>query len=74
MWYQTEEYELEEAREKDKQTKNNRGDSSVQEHVVTSGGDPRLAGMDSETYQYWAQQGYSHEQIVEWWKQANSSN
>ena len=74
MWDQTEEYELEEAREKDKQTKNNRGDSSVQEHVDTSGGDPRLAGMDSETYQYWAQQGYSHEQIVEWWKQANSSN
>ena len=40
----------------------------------TTGGDRRLTGMDSETYQYWAQQGYSHEQIVEWWKAANSSN
>ena len=74
MWDQTEEYEMEEARERDKQMESTRADSSDNEHIDTSGGDPRLSGMDSETYQYWAQQGYSHEQIVEWWKQANSSN
>ena len=74
MWDQTEEYEMEEARERDKQMESTRADSSDYEHIETSGGDPRLSGMDSETYQYWAQQGYSHEQIVEWWKQANSGN
>ncbi|MEC7142560.1 MAG: hypothetical protein VXW30_03140, partial [Candidatus Thermoplasmatota archaeon] len=74
MWDQTEEYEIEEAREKDKEMKNTISQSTNNEHHETSGGDPRLTGMDSETYQYWAQQGYSHQQIVEWWKQAKSSN
>ena len=37
-------------------------------------GDPRLTGMDYETYQYWAQQGYSHDQIVDWWKEASATN
>ena len=74
MWDQTEEYEIEEAREKDKEMKNTLAQITINENYETSGGDPRLTGMDSETYQYWAQQGYSHEQIVEWWKQAKSSN
>ena len=74
MWDQTEEYEIEEAREKDKEMKNTLAEYQNDENYSTSRGDPRLTGMDSETYQYWAQQGYSHEQIVEWWKAANSSN
>ena len=54
--------------------KNTLTESTNNDNFDTSGGDPRLTGMDSETYQYWAQQGYSHEQIVDWWKEANSSN
>ncbi len=72
LWDQTDEYEREEAREKDNQMKNTLTSTVENNENHTSGGDPRLTGMDTETYQYWAQQGYSHEQIVEWWRQANS--
>ena len=74
LWDQTEEYEIEEAREKDNEMKNTLSNAPKQNEQQTSGGDPRLTGMDTETYQYWAQQGYSHEQIVDWWKEATSTN
>ena len=72
LWDQTDEYEREEAREKDNQMKNSLTSTQDNYDNHVSRGDSRLTGMDTETYQYWAQQGYSHEQIVEWWRQANS--
>ena len=38
---------------------------------TSNGADPRLQGMDRMTYDHWAQQGYSHQQIVDWWSQNN---
>jgi len=74
LWDQTDELEIEEARQRDQELNNSKDSNVVSPVTQQSNGDARLTGMDTKTYQYWAQQGYSHEQIVDWWRQANSGN
>jgi len=74
LWDQTEELEIDEARQRDKELKSKSSTTEKETQNQETQGDPRLTGMDTKTYQYWAQQGYSHEQIVDWWREANSQN
>jgi hypothetical protein len=74
LWDQTDELEIDEARQRDKEIKNKKSTIETETENQETHGDSRLTGMDTKTYQYWAQQGYSHEQIVDWWREANAQN
>ena len=77
VWDHTDEFEKEEAIQKDREREEiakARAESTPRpqpKQQPSTGADPRLEGMDRKTYDYWAQQGYSHQQIVDWWSQNN---
>ena len=77
VWDHTDEFEREEAIQKDREREEiakARAESTPRpqpKQQPSTGADPRLEGMDRKTYDYWAQQGYSHQQIVDWWSQNN---
>ena len=77
FWDQTDELEKEEAAQKDRERAEiakARAENTPRpqpKQQTSTGADPRLAGMDRRTYDHWAQQGYSHQQIVDWWSQNN---
>jgi hypothetical protein len=77
VWDHTDEFEKEEAIQKDREREEiakARAESTPRpqpKQQPSTGADPRLEGMDRKTYDYWAQQGYSHQQIVDWWSQSN---
>ena len=78
-WDQTDEFEKEEAVQKDRElaeiakarAETTPRPQPKESKQTSSGADPRLEGMDRQTYDHWAQQGYSHQQIVDWWSQNN---